>query len=151
MRPQTPVRANPSDDSQRSSRLSSLDRFAPSRCHSSSSSNTNGIWTPKVSPDAIRLRAPIRMASGRQKSPPRGGLEVVWVVFGEALGRFWLWGSSGDALGRLWESFGEALWRLWGGFGKLWGAFGEALGGFGDALEGFGEALGGCAETLGKH
>ena len=52
--------------------------FAPSRCHSSLSSNTNGIWTPKVSPDAIRLRAPIRMASGRQKSPPRGGLEVVW-------------------------------------------------------------------------
>ena len=134
MRPQTPIVANVANRSnvaQRSSRLSSLDRFAPSRCHSSSSSNTNGIWTPKVSPDAIRLRAPIRMASGRQKSPPRGGLEVVWVVFGEALGRFWLWGSSGDALGRLWESFGEALWRLWGGFGKLWGGFGKLLEGFG--------------------
>ena len=67
-------------------------------------------------------------------------MEVVWVVFGEALGRFWLWGSSGDALGRLWESFGEALWRLWGGFGKLWGGFGKLLEGFGKLWGGFGVA-----------
>ena len=134
MRPQTPIVANVANvanGSQRSSRLSSLDRFAPSRCHSSSSSNTNGIWTPKVSPDAIRLRAPIRMASGRQKSPPRGGLEVVWVVFGEVLALGKLWGCSGETLGKLWGGSVEALGRLWEALGRLWEAFGriwEALG-----------------------
>ena len=126
MRPQTPIPANPSDASQRSSRLSSLDRFAPSRCHSSSSSNTNGIW------------------------------RVVWVVFGEVLGRFWLWRWLGGSLGSLWGGFGEvlALGKLWGcsgeTLGKLWGGSVEALGRLWEALGRLWEAFGRIWEALGR-
>ena len=52
-------------------------------------------WHP---PDAIRLRAPIRMASGRQKSPQ---MPFVFEL--------------------------QYEWHLEGSLGSLWGGFGEVL------------------------
>ena len=55
-------------------------------------------WIDLHPPDAIRLRAPIRMASGRQKSPQ---MPFVFEL--------------------------QYEWHLEGSLGSLWGGFGEVL------------------------
>ena len=82
-------------------------------------------------PDAIRVRAPARMASGRQKSPQMPFVfehQHEWHLDAQSLrqdGSRWLWGGFGEALGRLWGGFGEALGRLWRGKRSKENRFGE--------------------------